>query len=336
MSLHARVPSIVGSILTFVLRSFPGTGEEFDVFKELADPGKSTEEVLQEFMQELSNTSKPSSAIRGLLKRISEEIASDNSGEITASQTNMASADQNTRVSGDGATSVGFSKDCMIVIEQEGREMCEQPDENAQAHPGSNDKETDARNSLTERRTSSVSAHSSLPTSPNATNYDSGFSELTKTLTYARKESLTSFVPEEPTNANIERKLKESFEKSKNGFDSETSTDWSPCSTLSNNDTVMKQIKSGLKQSPFQRVSPRRRSTGTSNSRPSSKIQSHNTNSCPNFQRGSNPSPLLDPATNYTKAEVEAIRKFLSLTSVYFSSKTTANEVSSSTYNEVS
>eukprot|EP00112_Aurelia_sp_Birch-Aquarium-sp1_P025853 Seg8839.2 transcript_id=Seg8839.2/GoldUCD/mRNA.D3Y31 product="hypothetical protein" protein_id=Seg8839.2/GoldUCD/D3Y31 len=284
-------------------------------------------------MQKLSNTSKPSTAIRGLLKRISEEIASDNSGEVNASQTNMASADQNARVSGDGATSVGFSRDCTIVIEQEDRETCELPQENAHAH--SNDKETDARNSLTERRASSVSAHSSLPTSPNATNYDSGFSELTKTLTYARKESLTSFVPEEPTNANIERKLKEAFEKSKNGFDSETSTDWSPCSTLSNNDTAMKQMKSGLKQSPFQRVSPRRRSTGTSNSRPSSKIQSNNTNSCPNFQRGSNPSPLLDPAINYTKAEVEAIRKFLSLTSVYFSSKTTANEVSNSTYNEV-
>ena len=317
------------------MRSFPGTGEEFDVFKELADPGKSTEEVLQEFMQKLSNTPKPSSAIRGLLKRISEEIASDNSGEI-ASQTNMTSADQNARVSGDGATGVGFNKDCMIVIEQEGREICERSEDNAQAHIGSNDKETDARNSLTERRTSSVSAHSSLPTSPNATNYDSGFSELTKTLTYARKESLTSFVPEEPTNANIERKLKESFEKPKNGFDSETSTDWSPCSTLSNNDIALKQIKSGLKQSPFQRVSPRRRSTGTSNSRPSSKIQSNNTNSCPNFQRGSNPSPLLDPAVNYTKAEVEAIRKFLSLTSVYFSSKTTGNEVSNLTYNEVS
>ena len=294
-----------GNHIEVFLRSFPDTGEEFDVFKELADPGKSTEEVLQEFMQKLSNTSKPSSAIRGLLKRISEEIGSDNSGDVVASQTNMASIEQNMRVSGDGATSVGFSKDCMIVIEQEDRETCGRPEENAQAPTIPNDREIDARNSLTERRASSVSAHSSLPTSPNATNYDSGFSELTKTLTYARKESLTSFVPEEPTNVNIEGKLKESFEKSKNGFDSETSTDWSPCSTLSNNDTAMKQIKSGLKQSPFQRVSPRRRSTGTSNSRPSSKIQSNNTNSCPNFQRGSNPSPLLDPAINYTKAEVD-------------------------------
>lgn len=266
-------------------------------------------------MQKLSSTSKPSSAIRGLLKRISEEITSDVSGDLDHHEGAMLERKSPVK-----------KPSCQIIVEHESGTEFENMNEHV--HDKSN---CDAGNIPSERRISSVSGMSSLPTSPSATNYDSGFSELTKGLSYTRKENLASFLPDESTKRKMERRLKEAFEKTKSGFDSETSTDWSPCSTLSNTDTAFKKT-TGLKHSPFQRVTPRRRSTGMTNSKQSAfKLQPGNTNSCPNFDRGNS---LTDPAKGYTKAEVEAIRKFLSLTSLYFGCKGTM-PIQNDTYDEV-
>ena len=293
---------------------------EFDVFKELSDPQKSTEDVLQEFMQKLSSSSKPSSAIRGLLKRISEEITSDAGMEQTLHQNSDAVDTKNREFK-----SPLRSQSCHIIVEHE----------SGTENDNMNSKSNDIAIAQSERRVSSLSGNSSLPTSPNATNYDSGFSELTKSLSITRKGNLTSFLPDESTKHNMEKRLKDAFEKTKNGFDSETSTDWSPCSTLSNSDLAFRTT-SGLKQSPFQRVTPRRRSTGMTSAKPVFRFQPGNTNSCPNFERSSS-NCLQDPLKRYTKAEVDAIRKFLSLTSFYFGCKgPVPSEIRRDNYEEVS
>jgi len=290
---------------------------EFDVFRELSDPQKSTEEVLQEFMQKLSSSSKPSSAIRGLLKRISEEISSDTSVELHHNSDALEFKRKERK-------SPLNSQPCHIIVEHE----------SGAEGDSTNDKSNDVACASSEKRISSISGNSSLPTSPNATNYDSGFSELTKSLSYTRKGNLTSFLPDESTKHNMEKRLREAFEKTRNGFDSETSTDWSPCSTLSNSDLALKSA-SGLKHSPFQRVTPRRRSTGMTSSKPVFRFQPRNTNSCPNFERRTS-SYMLDPLKRYTKAEVDAIRKFLSLTSVYFGCQgTLPGEIRSDNYEEL-
>ena len=296
------------------------------MFKELSDPQKSTEDVLQEFMQKLSSTSKPSSAIRGLLKRISEEITSDNSFEQSLYQSNDA-LDSKTRE----VTSPIKNPSCQIIVEHESGTECD----NMHEHEHADDKKNDMGSVQGDRRISSLSGNSSLPTSPSATNYDSGFSELNKSINYTRKESLASFLPDESTRLNMERRLKEAFEKTRSGFDSETSTDWSPCSTLSNSDLAFKKAAAGLKHSPFQRVTPRRRSTGMTSSKSALKFQPGNTNSCPNFDRG-NLNSLQDHLKRYTRAEVEAIRKFLSLTSLHFGCRGSApSEPQNDNYEEV-
>lgn len=303
------------------------------MFKELSDPQKSTEDVLQEFMQKLSTASKPSSAIRGLLKRISEEITSDNCVEQSVYQNGCSDISQFGVVDGRSNDVSELKASREVNVERESCTECETVHEQIGKHESEQlrDKIMDSQG---KRRISSVSGNSSLPTSPGATNYDSGFSELTKSLNYTRKESLTSFLPDESTKMSMERRLKEAFEKTKSGFDSETSTDWSPCSTLSNADFALKRT-TGLKHSPFQRVTPRRRSTGMTNSKPSFKLQPGNTNSCPNFDR-TNPNFFQDPVKRYTKTELEAIRKFLSLTSLYFGCRgTMPSEIQTDTYDEV-
>ena len=271
-------------------------------------------------MQKLSSSSKPSSAIRGLLKRISEEISSDASMEQALCK-NSDALDFKSRVK-EGRPRK--SQSCQIIIEHENGMECN----------NMNDKSNDVVSAQSERRISSISGNGSLPTSPNATNYDSGFSELTKSLNYTRKGNLTSFLPDESTKHNMERRLKEAFEKTKSGFDSETSTDWSPCSTLSNSDLAFRST-TGLKHSPFQRVTPRRRSTGMTNTKPVLKFQPGDTKSCPNFERSSS-GCAQDPLKRYTKAEVDAIRKFLSLTSLYFGCKgAVPKEVRNDNYEEV-
>ena len=271
-------------------------------------------------MQKLSSSSKPSSAIRGLLKRISEEISSDASLEPVLCTSNDA-LDYKSRVLESHPLK---SQSCHIIVEHESGMECDNV----------NDKGNDAVCTQRESRISSMSANGSLPTSPNATNYDSGFSELTKSLNYTRRGNLTSFLPDESTKHNMERRLKEAFEKTKNGFDSETSTDWSPCSTLSNSDLAFKGTTS-LKHSPFQRVTPRRRSTGMTNTKPVLKFQPGDTKSCPNFERSSS-SCGQDPLKRYTQAEVDAIRKFLSLTSLYFGCKgAMPSEMRNDNYEEV-
>ena len=280
-------------------------------------------------MEKISTMSKPSSALRGFLKRISEEVTSDNSIEQSLNQSFPADDDEN---EGEGNNNtvvdpkkVGLNDACMIVVEHESNTECNIQQSEVIAK--------DADNCQTERRISSISAVSSFPTSPSATNYDSGFSELTKNLTYTRKENLASFASDDMRKENMERRFKEAFAKCSTGFDSETSTDWSPCSTLSHTEKAFPP-KSALKQSPFQRVSPRRRSTGATTSKPQSRMQPGNTHSCPNFDR-SNLNPLQDSYNRYTRSEVEAIRKFLSLTSLYFGSDGNAKDLPNSTYDEV-
>eukprot|EP00795_Rhopilema_esculentum_P017730 gene17730-9395_t len=306
-----------------------GDEEDFDVLKDLSDSGKTTEEVLQELMEKISTMSKPSSALRGFLKRISEEVTSDNSIEQSLNQSFPADNDENEGESNNNTVvdpkKVGLNDACKIVVEHESDTECNIHQSEVIAKDGDNGQ--------TERRISSISAVSSLPTSPSATNYDSGFSELTKNLTYTRKENLASFTSDDTRKENMERRFKEAFAKCSTGFDSETSTDWSPCSTLSHTEKAFPP-KSALKQSPFQRVSPRRRSTGATTSKPQSRMQPGNTHSCPNFDR-SNLNPLQDSYNRYTRSEVEAIRKFLSLTSLYFGSNGNAKDVPNATYDEL-
>lgn len=252
------------------------------MLKELSNPDKSTETVLEQFMQKLSTAEKPSSAIRGLLRRISEEIAGD---------TDDCSRDR-----------------LSLANETQG---------------------------LHERRNSSISGHSSMPTTPNTINYDSGFSEQLKIITNGTKATPVSLLPRETIDVNKE--FLESAEGNiENGLDSETSTDCSPYSTLSMNGNPFRMSRTAIKSASARRASNRRRSTGgVGGSRPSSKVMAMNgTGSCPNVD-GNRASPLPGSAIKYSRSEVDAIRKFLSLTSVYFGSRAPANDIGNANYDEV-
>ncbi len=233
-------------------------------------------------MHKLSTAEKPSSTIRGLLRRISEEITGDNVSDECSNR-------------------------------EPSNQHCLQP------------------TGLSERRDSTMSGQSSMPTSPNTINYDSGFSEHPKTNMSITKDNAFEVTPCESKQANL---LKESIEEHQKDQDSETSTDWSPYSTLSVGENPFRTSRNAAFQpTSVRRSSGRRRSTGAVNSRPSSKIIM-GSGSCPSFD-GSCPSPAMGQGIRYSRSEVEAIRKFLSLTSVYFGSRGAANEMGTPNYDEV-
>eukprot|EP00794_Sanderia_malayensis_P000356 gene356-989_t len=273
------------------------TNEDFDVIKELSDPDKSTESVLEQFMFKLSTAEKPSSTIRGLLRRISEEITGDTPDENA----------QDRKVE-----EVNILPPQMLNLQPLG---------------------------LNERRASSLSGQSSsIPTSPNTFNYDSGFGEHTKTNMAITKDSKLSTASIESKELDL---VKESRENSQKDQDSETSTDWSPYSTLSVGESSFRPARNtSFQSSSVRRSSGRRRSTGAvnSNSRPSSKIIM-GSGSCPSFDArcaspGNTPANM-GPGIRYSKSEVEAIRKFLSLTSVYFGSRGASTDLGIPSYDEL-
>ena len=165
------------------------------------------------------------------------------------------------------------------------------------------------------RRSSSFSYPSSEPLTPSKTNYDSGFCEHSKMLTESNLRN--SLLPEklglDSSKLAPVPSPRRRFTKPKDGFESETSTDWSPTSTLSAQD----RYRGG------KRDNKRCKSTGAVPTKPFP-CHSGAAESCPNFSalygQGATPSGM------YSNTEIGAIRKFLTLTSHYFSLQLPVNE----------